>query len=75
LLALNFKANIMGKSKRKVAHSKKEEEQAQRVVKIVFVSLTDYADRIFLFRLIDSPQVTQFCMDGDTLIVDGEYPC
>ena len=35
----------------------------------------DYADRIFLFRLIDSPQVTQFCMDGDTLIVDGEYPC
>ena len=24
----------------------------------------DYADRIFLFRLIDSPQVTQFCMDG-----------
>ena len=39
LLALNFKANIMGKSKRKVAHSKKEEEQAQRVVKIVFVSL------------------------------------
>ena len=47
MLALNFKANIMGKSKRKVAHSKKEEEQAQRVVK----------------------------MDGDTLIVDGEYPC
>ena len=39
MLALNFKANIMGKSKRKVAHSKKEEEQAQRVVKIVFVSL------------------------------------
>ena len=39
LLALNFKASIMGKSKRKVAHSKKEEEQAQRVVKIVFVSL------------------------------------
>ena len=37
MLALNFKANIMGKSKRKVAHSKKEE--AQRVVKIVFVSL------------------------------------
>ena len=29
----------MGKSKRKVPHSKKEEEQAQRVVKIVFVSL------------------------------------
>ena len=29
MLALNFKANIMGKSKRKVAHSKKEEEQAQ----------------------------------------------
>ena len=27
---------------------------------------TDYADRIFLFRLIDSPQVTQFCMDGDS---------
>ena len=39
MLALNFKASIMGKSKRKVAHSKKEEEQAQRVVKIVFVSL------------------------------------
>ena len=29
MLALNFKASIMGKSKRKVAHSKKEEEQAQ----------------------------------------------
>ncbi len=71
MLALNFKANIMGKSKRKVAHSKKEEEQAQRVVKIVFVSLIILA----LIRLIDSPQVTQFCMDGDTLIVDGEYPC
>ena len=39
MLALNFKTNIMGKSKRNVAHSKKEEEQAQRVVKIVFVSL------------------------------------
>ena len=69
----------MGKSKRKVAHSKKEEEQAQRVVKIVICFThyfgADYADRIFLFRLIDSPQVTQFCMDGDTLIVDGEYPC
>ena len=39
MLALNFKANVMGKSKRKVAHSKQEEEQAQRVVKIVFVSL------------------------------------
>ena len=71
MLALNFKANIMGKSKRKVAHSKKEEEQAQRVVKIVFVSLIILA----LIMLFDSPQVTQFCMDGDTLIVDGEYPC
>ena len=29
----------MGKSKKKTAISKKEEEQAQRVVKIVFVSL------------------------------------
>lgn len=29
----------MGKSKKKVVHSKKEEEQAQRVIKIVFVSL------------------------------------
>ena len=29
----------MGKSKKKAAISKKEEEQAQRVVKIVFVSL------------------------------------
>ena len=29
----------MGKSKRKVVHSKKEEEQAQRIVKIVFLSL------------------------------------
>ena len=76
MLALNFKANIMGKSKRKVAHSKKEEEQAQRVVKIVFVSLIILAlIMLILFRLIDSPQVTQFCMDGDTLIVDGEYPC
>ncbi|UVV61115.1 hypothetical protein NXY28_15055 [Bacteroides thetaiotaomicron] len=69
----------MGKSKRKVAHSKKEEEQAQRVVKIVFVSLIILALIMLIaysfFRLIDSPQVTQFCMDGDTLIVDGEYPC
>ena len=62
MLALNFKASIMGKSKRKVAHSKKEEEQAQRVVKIVFVSLIILA----LIMLIDSPQVTQFCMDGDS---------
>lgn len=30
----------MGKGKKKVAISKKEEEKAQRVVKIVFVSLT-----------------------------------
>ena len=29
----------MGKGKKKVAISKKEEEQAQKVVKIVFVSL------------------------------------
>mgnify|MGYP001310767224 FL=1 len=29
----------MGKSKRKVVHSKKEEQQAQKVIKIVFVSL------------------------------------
>ena len=69
----------MGKSKRKVAHSKKEEEQAQRVVKIVFVSLIILALIMLIayssFGLIDSPQVTQFCMDGDTLIVDGEYPC
>ena len=54
----------MGKVKKKVAISKKEEEQAQKVVKIVFVSLIilttfciDYADRIFLFRLISSPQI------------------
>mgnify|MGYP007024228340 FL=1 len=29
----------MGKSKRKAVHSKKEEQQAQKVIKIVFVSL------------------------------------
>ena len=29
----------MGKNKKKVTHSKKEEEQAKKVVKIVFVSL------------------------------------
>ena len=29
----------MSKNKKKVAHSKKEEEQAKKVVKIVFVSL------------------------------------
>ncbi len=28
----------MGKSRKKVAHTKKEEEQAQRVIKIVFIS-------------------------------------
>ena len=42
MLALNFKANIMGKSiisMIRPPHSKKEEEQAQRGVKIVFVSL------------------------------------
>ena len=29
----------MGKNKKKVTHSKKEEEQAKKVVKVVFVSL------------------------------------
>lgn len=29
----------MSKNKKKVAHTKKEEEQAKRVIKIVFVSL------------------------------------
>lgn len=28
----------MGKSRKKVTHTKKEEEQAQRVIKIIFVS-------------------------------------
>ncbi len=62
MLVLNFKANIMGKAKRKNSDSKKEEEQAQKVVKIVFVSLIILAlsmlDRILLFRLIDSLQIT-----------------
>lgn len=38
----------MGKSKKKIAQSKKEEEKAQRVVKIVFISLVILA----LFMLI-----------------------
>ena len=29
----------MGKNKKKVTHSKKEEEQAKKVIKVVFVSL------------------------------------
>ena len=39
MLALNFKANIMGKSKRKVAHSKKEEEQAQALSRAISVAI------------------------------------
>lgn len=32
----------MSKNKKKVTHSKKEEEQAKKVVKIVFVSLLSW---------------------------------
>ena len=39
MLVLNLKLTIMGKAKKKTAISKKEEQQAQKVVKIVFVSL------------------------------------
>ncbi len=51
----------MGKVKKKVAISKKEEEQAQKVVKIVFVSLIILALIMLIafsfFRLISSPQI------------------
>ena len=44
----------MSKGKKKVAITKKEEEQAQKVVKIVFRLINyfgiGYADCIFLFR-------------------------
>ena len=48
----------MGKAKKKTAISKKEEQQAQKVVKIVFVSLIGNVGCILLFRLIDSLQIT-----------------
>ncbi len=38
MLELNLKLILMGKSK-KIAHSQKEEKQAEKVVKIVFFSL------------------------------------
>ncbi|MCS3107776.1 hypothetical protein NXW60_03260 [Bacteroides fragilis] len=45
----------MSKNKKKVTHSKKEEEQAKKVVKIVFVSLVilgiGYDYRFFSFGL------------------------
>ena len=47
----------MGKNKKKTAIIKKEEEKAQKVVINYFG--TDYADRIFLFRLIDSLQIIE----------------
>lgn len=51
----------MGKVKKKVAISKKEEEQAQKrcqnSVRLINYFGIDYADRIFLFRLISSPQI------------------
>ena len=53
----------MSKGKKKVAITKKEEEQAQKVVKnsvrLINYFGIDYADCIFLFRLISSPQITR----------------
>lgn len=46
----------MGKAKKKTAISKKEEQQAQKgsqnSVRLINYFGIDYADRIFLFRLI-----------------------
>ena len=48
----------MGKVKKKVAISKKEEEQAQKVVKIVFVSLIILAlIMLIAFSFFGSPQI------------------
>lgn len=52
----------MGKAKKKTAISKKEEQQAQKVVKIVFCLINYFGignvGCILLFRLIDSLQIT-----------------
>jgi len=51
----------MGKVKKKVAISKKRRrtspEGCQNSVRLINYFGIDYADRIFLFRLISSPQI------------------
>ena len=46
----------MSKGKKKVAITKKEEENSVRLINYFGI---DYADCIFLFRLISSPQITR----------------
>lgn len=47
----------MGKNKKKVTHTKKEEEQAKRVIKIISISLCHFGtchDYRFFFRELKS---------------------
>ena len=62
----------MGKVKKKVAISKKEEEQAQKVVKIVFVSLIILAlIMLIAFSFFRSDKfATNYTVNPDCLVID-----
>ena len=60
----------MGKVKKKVAISKKEEEQAQKVVKIVFVSLIILAlIMLIAFPFSADKFATNYTVNPDCLVI------
>ena len=64
----------MGKAKKKTAISKKEEQQAQKVVKIVFVSLIIFGWLIhYRLHRLHKGHEKKVCPDGENHVICGEF--